>query len=290
MSLAVEGRQPVVPWTADDEPHDATAEQAGLMDDDEQPARRRRGSLLGGAALVAASSVAVAAGLFVPGFTALGLGSLLLLLPPTVPRERKRRSPLRVVRTWAAAGGDRVVALARSSVHAGAGAFKSVEHFAANEGRDGVMRIGRASADGAAAVGHAATAAGARVWSGAQVVGLGIWRGFIEATRSFVREARSISIGAWERSRPILRRAWVVCLAGSRRAAHELAATQRAASEQLSALIDARSGPRQLGAVPPRARRPPARTTAEPVRRAPAARSGSRVRSGRSRRSPPPSR
>jgi hypothetical protein len=285
MSLDVEGSQPAVPSSGDEQPFRA-AEQVALLDGD-RPARRRRFALVGGGVLVAASPVAVAAGLLVPGFAALGLGALLLLLPP-VQRARRHRSPLRVVSTPAAAGGRGVVALASGSVRVGARTFKAVEHFAANEGRDGAVRIGRASADGAAAVGRAASVGGSRGWSAVELVALGIWRGFSAATLSLAREARSTSIRASERGGPLLRGAWAACLAGSRRAVYELAALARSASEQLSALIDSRSGPRQLGSLPPRApRRPPARGSTEPARRTPAVRPGSRTRSGRRRRSPP---
>jgi UPF0716 family protein affecting phage T7 exclusion len=285
MSLDVEGSQPAVPSTGDEQLQRA-AEQVLLHGD--RPARRRRSALVGGGVLVAASPVAVAAGLLVPGFAALGLGALLLLLPP-VRRERRHRSPLRVVvGTPAAAGGSGVVSLARGSVRVGARTFKAVEHFAANEGRDSAVRIGRASADGAAAVGRAASVGGSRGWSTVQLAALGVWRGLVAATRSLAREARSTSISAWERGGPLLRRAWAACLAGSQRAVHELAALARSASEQLSALIDSRSVPRQLRSMPPRApRRPPGRGSAEPARRTPAVRLGSRTRSGRSRRSPP---
>ena len=236
---------------------------------------------VGGGVLIAVSPVAVAVGLFVPGFAALGLGALLLLLPPRVRRERSHRSPLRVVRTLAAAGGRGVIALARGSADVGAGTFRAVENFAANEGRDGVVRIGRASAHGAAVVGGAASAGGSRGWAAVQVVALRVWRGLVAATRSLAREARSTMIRAWVRSRPMLRRAWAACLAGSRRAVHELAALARSASERLSALIDSRFGPRQVGSLPPRAPRPPPRRgSAEPVRRTPALRPRSRTKAG----------
>ena len=290
MSLDVEGSQPAVPSTGDEQPRRDDAEQVVLWDGD-RPARRRRSALVGGGVLVAASPVAVAAGLLVPGFAALGLGALLLLLPPRVRRNRKHRSLLRVVRSPAAAVGRGVVVLGRGSARVGARIFKAVDDFAANEGRDGVVRIGRASAGAAAAVGRATSVGASRGWSAAQLVALRVGRGLVVATRSLGREARSTSIRAWERCRPMLRRAWAACLAGSRRAVHELAALARSASERLSALIDSRSGARQIGSLPPRApRRPPARAAPEPVRRSPALRPGSRTRSGRSRGSPPSSR
>jgi hypothetical protein len=289
MSLDVEGSQPAVPSTGNEQLRRDDAEQVVLLDGD-RPARRRRSALVGGGVLVAASPVAVAAGLLVPGFAALGLGALLLLLPPRVRRNRKHRS-LRVVRTPAAAVGRGVVALGRGSARVGARIFKAVDDFAANEGRDGVVRIGRASAGAAAAVGRATSVGASRGWSAAQLIALRVGRGLVVATRSLAREARSTSIRAWERCRPMLRRAWAACLAGSRRAVHELAALARSASERLSPLVDSRSGARQIGSLPPRApRRPPARAAPEPVRRSPALRPGSRTRSGRSRGSPPSSR
>src|SRR5262245_40987445 len=114
MSFEVEGEQPAQPAvlsTADDQwggaPHRLVPVDAG------RPARRRRSAVLGGGVLVAASPVAVGAGLFVPGFAALGVGALLLLLPPSTHRERSHRSLLPFVRTPAAALGRAIAALVR---------------------------------------------------------------------------------------------------------------------------------------------------------------------------------
>ena len=289
-SLEVVGSERAVPSGGDERPRRVADEPVVLVDGD-RPVRRRRSALVGGGVLVAVSPVAVAVGLFVPGFAALGLGALLLLLPPKVLRESSHRSPLPAVRRPLAAGGRGVFALARGSADVGARTFSAVASFAANEGRNGAVRIGRVTAHGAAAVGGAAFARASRGWSAAQVVALRIGRGLVAATRLLAREARSTAIRAWERSRPMLRRAGAACLAGSRRAVHELTAFARSASERLSALIDFRFGQRQVGSLPPRAPRPPPRRrSAEPVRRTPALRPVPRTRAGVSRRSPPSSR
>src|SRR5262245_41572604 len=112
--LGVEGGQPSMPSTGD-EPTRGGAGGHVAPSDVERPARRRRSALVGGGVLVAASPAAVAAGLFVPGFAALGLGALLLLLPPRVPGERGHRLPWGIVRTPAAAGGRGMVVIARGT-------------------------------------------------------------------------------------------------------------------------------------------------------------------------------
>lgn len=278
MRLQVDIRHPTMPSIGDEQRPHGVAD--GVVPPDvERPARRRRSAILGGGVLVAASPVAVGAGLFVPGFAALGLGALLLLLPP---RERTHRSPLRFIRTPVAAGWRGVAALARGTAHVGARTFSSVELFAAGKGRDGAARIGRVTVAAATAVYRSASAAGSRGWSAMQVVAPRVWSGLVEAARSLARVVRSASVRMWVSIRPTLRRAWAACLAGCVRTAHGLAALARSASERLSVLVDSRSGGRQLRSLPPRAPRPPTRGTAGRVRRAPAL-LDSRIRSGRNR-------
>jgi len=232
-----------VPSTGDEQRRHVAAELLVPVDAD-PPARRRRSAVLGGGALVAASPFAVAAGLFVPGFAALGLGALLLLLPPRARRQRTHASPLRVVGAWAAAAGRRLVALVIGAAHVGARTFRAAGRFVAGPGRNGAARVWRATATGVATVGVAAAAAGARGWAAVQVVAPRVCRSLIVGTRSFARAARSTSIRAWARVEPMLRRAWAACVAGSARAGRELAALERSASKRLSAYIDSRSGPR----------------------------------------------
>jgi hypothetical protein len=189
--------------------------------------------------------VTVGAGLFVPGFAALGLGALLLLLPPRVRGERRSRAPsLRLVRVPAAVGGRAMLALARGSARTGARTFWAVEHFAANDGRDGAIRIGAAVSEGAGVVGRTASVAGSRGWSRMQVDAPRAWYGLAAIARTIAREARSASIRLWVRVRPLLRRAWLVCRAGVIALAEQLAVSARSASERLSAYVDSRSRPR----------------------------------------------
>jgi hypothetical protein len=283
----VEGTQPAVPRTEDEQRSAGAAERVAPVAAD-GPARRRRAAILGGGALIAVSPVAVAGGLFLPGFAALGLGALLLLLPPRVELEHGPRPRLRVIRTSAAAGRRGMVWLARGTAHVGARTFRAVEHFAASKGRDGAGRVGREAVGGAVTVGRAATAAVSRGSSWVQAVAPRVLGGLVAAARSLAREARSAAVFARVRIGPMLRRACTAGLAGSARAGHEIAALARSVSEPLSALVDARSGPRELRApLPPPPRR--ARGSAKPVKRTPAPHPGSRPRSG-SRRPPPSSR
>lgn len=212
--------------------------------DAERPPRRRRSALLGGAVLIAASPVAVGAGLFVTGFAALGLGALLLLLPPRARRERSHRTPMRVVRRSAAAGGHGAVVLARGTARVGASVFRATERFAAGSGRDGAVWTGRTAFRGANALGRAAFAAGSRGWSAVQVGAPRVWHGLVAVARWLARETRSASIRVWVYIRPLVRRAWGACEAGAARAAQQLAAVVHSASERLSAYVDSRSGPR----------------------------------------------
>ena len=164
--------------------------------------------------LVAVSTVAVGAGLFVPGFGALGLGAVLLLLPPKRP-EPRHRGPSRVgVRTLLVTAGRATRALARRTAGIGAHAFGQVGRFAGIVARQSGVGAGRAA------------------------------HGLVATTRTLAREARAASIRLWLSSEPILRRAWAVCRAGSGRAARELSALARAASERASEYIDSRSRPR----------------------------------------------
>jgi len=277
--VGVEGRSPVVPSPEEEHPRGVAAER-GVPVWSERPRRRRRSALLGGAILVAVSPVAVGAGLFVPGYAALGLGALLLLLPPPRGSSRRRhRSSLRVVGTSAAAAGRGIVAVARAGGRAGARTLGAVQHFAAHQGRDG-----------AAAAGRVVRATGSRAWATLLVVTPLVWRGLVVAARSVARETQSTSIRVWKRTRPVLRRAWAAVVAGSVRAAHELARFARWASERLSAFVDSRTASGQRGSRAPRAPGPPPETPAEPTRRTPAPHPGARVRSGRSPRSPRSSR
>ena len=211
--------------------------------DAERPPRRRRSALLGGGVLIASSPVTVGAGLFVLGFAALGVGALLLLLPPRTRPERRHRAPLRVVGVPAAAGGRAAIALARGTAHTGARTLSAVEHFAANDGREGISRIGVAAFDDAAALGRTASAAGSRGWSAVRVRAPRAWRGLAATARSLAREGRSASIRIWARMRPLLRRAWSACRAAFMRAAHELTPLARSARARLSTYIASRSGP-----------------------------------------------
>jgi hypothetical protein len=212
--------------------------------DAHRPPRRRRSALLGGGVLVASSPVTVGAGLFVPGFAALGLGALLLLLPPRARRERGHRTASRVVGVPTAAGGRAAVALARGTAHTSARTFWAVEHFAATNGRDGTFRMKVAALDTADAFGRTASVAGSRSWSAVQVGAPRAWRGLVATARSLAREGRTASIRIWVRVRPLLRRAWVACLTWLRRAAHELTALACSASRKLSSYVDSRSRPR----------------------------------------------
>ncbi len=211
---------------------------------DEQPPRRRRPALLGGGVLVAASPVAVGAGLFVLGFAALGLGGLLLLLPPRPQGEPGHRRRLHVVRVAAVSGGRGAVALMRGTVRTGALTFSAVEHYAATDGRDGAVRIGAATVERAKALGRAGATAGALGWSAVRIRAPKLWRLLVAAMRSLAREARAAWIRSRIRTEPILRRAWAGCLAGLARVAEELAPLARSAAERVSAYVDSRLRPR----------------------------------------------
>ena len=166
MSARVERRPPAGSSIVVDERHPAV-DHVVLLDTD-RPPRRRRSALLGGGLLIAASPVAVGAGVFVPGFAALGLGALLLLLPPTDRRER-RRTPLRFVRAAPAYIGHAAAALSRPIARFPARVFRAAARFVATAVRDGVVLIGRATAAGVVATGAAAARAGSRSWSAARV-------------------------------------------------------------------------------------------------------------------------
>jgi len=211
--------------------------------DAKPPPRRSRPALLGGGALVAFSPVAVGGGLFVLGFGALGLGALLLLLPPRARREHEPRAPLRLVRTPAAVGGRAALAMTRGSARTGARTFRAVEHFAANDGRDGAVRLGAAASEGAALLGRTASAAGARSWTAVEAGLPRAWHGLVAIARTIAGEARSASIWLWARTQPLLRRAWLACRAGLRALAEQVAVLARSASERLSAYVDSRTGP-----------------------------------------------
>ena len=238
MGTTVERRQTAVPSIAEQR------RRAGDLSplDARRPPRRRRSALLGGGALIASSPVTVGAGLFVVGFTALGVGMLLLLLPPR--RDGRRGASLRVVRVPAAAGGRAVVALGRGTARTGARTFWAVERFAADNGRVGAARVGAATSEGAVVIGRSASAAGSRSWSEVQVWAPRAWRALVAATRRLALEAHSASIRLWIRAQPLLRRAWAAGRAGVTAAAERLAVLARSASERLSTYLESRSPPR----------------------------------------------
>jgi hypothetical protein len=237
MGSTVERRQTAVPSIAEQR------RRAGDLSplDVRRPPRRRRSALLGGGLLIASSPVTVGAGLFVVGFTALGVGMLLLLVPPR-PAGRHRGS-LRVVRV-STAGGRAMVALGRGTARTGASTFWAVERFAADNGRVGAARVGAATSEGAVVIGRSASAAGSRSWSEVQVWAPRAWRALVAATRRLSLEAHSASIRLWIRAQPLLRRAWAACRAGVTAAAERLAVLARLASERLSAYLESRSPPR----------------------------------------------
>ena len=239
--IAVEPRRPPVRSTALE--HRRRAERH-VHSDVERPPRRRRSALLGGGVLIASSPIAVGAGLFVLGFAALGLGGLLLLLPPRPQGEPRHRRRLRAVRAVAASGGRGAAALTRGAVRTSALTLSAVAHHAATDGRDGAARIGAATAGGARAVGRVGAAAGAFGWSALRVYAPEGWRLLVAATSSFAREARSAWIRARIRTEPILRRLWADCLAGLARVADELAPLARSGAERVSAYVDSRRRPR----------------------------------------------
>lgn len=179
--------------------------------------------------------------MFVLGFGALGLGALLLLLPPRAQSERRHGTPLRVVRRPAARGGRVAVALALGTARAGSSTLWAMERFAATSGRDGAVRIGVATFDRAGAVGRASSAAGSRGWSEVQVAAPRAWRGLVATADLLAREAHSASLRTWVRVRPVLRQAWAICVAGLMRAAHELAVLAHSASKRLSAYVESRT-------------------------------------------------
>ena len=191
--------------------------------------------------LIASSPVTVGAGLFVVGFTALGVGMLLLLVPPR-PAGR-HRGLLRVVRV-STAGGRAMVARGRGTARTGASMFWAVERFAADNGRVGAARVGAATSEGAVVIGRSASAAGSRSWSEVQVWAPRAWRALVAATRRLALEAHSASIRLWIRAQPLIRRAWAACRAGVTAAAERLAVLARSASERLSAYLESRSPPR----------------------------------------------
>jgi hypothetical protein len=195
--------------------------------------------------LVAVSPAAVGAGLFVPGFAALGLGALLLLLPPTERRDRGRRTRWRVVHAAATVLRRGVVEPALWIAHVVAGVVRAVARFAATTGRDGAVRVGRATSAWAAGVGKAGGLAGSRAWSAARVGTPSAWRRSVAVARSVARNTRSATIRATLRIQPLLRRAGAVCLAGTQRAATEMDAFVSSVSSRLSKLTAER--PRALG-------------------------------------------
>jgi hypothetical protein len=210
-----------------------------------RPPRRRRSALLGGGLLIAASPAAVGAGLFVPGFAALGLGALLLLLPPTERRDRERRTLWRVVHAPATVVRRGVVEPARWIAHVVADVLRAVARFAATTGRDGTARIGRATLAWAAVVGNEAAVVGSRAWSAARVGAPRAWRGSVAAARSVFSDTQSATIRASLRIQPLLHRAAAVCLAGTERGTREIGAFASSASKRFSKLTAER--PRALG-------------------------------------------
>jgi hypothetical protein len=211
----------------------------------DRPPRRRRSALLGGGLLIAASPAAVGAGLFAPGFAALGLGALLLLLPPTERRDRGRRTPWRVVHAAATVLRRGIVEPARWIAHVVADVLRAVARFAATTGRDGTVRVGRATSAWAGVVGTAGELAGSRAWSAARVLAPRAWRRSVAAARSVAHDTQSATIRASLRIQPLLHRAGAVCLAGTERAATEMDAFVSSASRRLSKLGAER--PRALG-------------------------------------------
>jgi hypothetical protein len=236
----VDRNHPAVPSTIAEQRRRA----ATYASSDADPPRRRRSALLGGGVLIASSPVTVGAGLFVPGFAALGLGALLLLVPPRVPGERKRGAPWRLVRAPAAAGGRATLAVARGSARTGVNAFWAVERFAANDGRDGAVRIGAAASGAAAGLGRTASTAASHGWTAVEVAAPRAWHGLVAFARAIARAARSAAVWTWMRLRPLLRRARLACRAGLTALAEHVAVLARSASERLSAYVDSRSRPR----------------------------------------------
>ena len=238
----MERRPPAGPSNVLDERHPAVDHV--VLSEADRPPRRRRSALLGGGLLIAASPVAVGAGVFVPGFAALGLGALLLLLPPRERRERSDGTRLRVVRSTAAVVRRRAAAFARWIAHVVARVFRAVAHFVATTGRDGAVLIGRATLASTAAIARGAARVGSRSWSAAQAWAPRAWRRLVAAARALARDARSATVRAWIRIQPLLRRAWSVSLAGSQWTVREVGGVAHSASKRLSAYIDSRSRPR----------------------------------------------
>jgi hypothetical protein len=194
--------------------------------------------------LIAASPAAVGAGLFVPGFAALGLGALLLLLPPRPRRQHGPRAPWRVVRATAAAARRRATAAARWVGHVVARPSRATARFARTSGREGAVRVGRATAAGAAATAAAAAVAGSRAWAAAQVWAPRAWHGSAAATQSAAQAARSAAMRSWTRAAPSVRRAEALLLAATERAATEIGVFASSASRRLSAYVHSRVRPR----------------------------------------------
>jgi hypothetical protein len=205
------------------------------------PGRRRRSAIVAGGALVALSSVVVSVGLFVPGFAALALGALLLLLPPRTRLGRERRSPLRIFGARLSAGVRAILASAARALRSAARGSAAVGRLAGGRGREGVRRVAGASARGSAAVAFA-------MWTGAGIAGRGMAAGSRELADAF----DSASSAAWARSRPWLERAWAAALAGSVRGRRELDALATTASERLSAMIDPGQAFGPISSGPPR--------------------------------------
>jgi hypothetical protein len=233
----VEPTQPAVPGVVAEQGrhavHDAPV-------DAERPPRRRRTALLAGGLLVASSPVAVGAGLFVPGFAALGLGALLLLLPPVEARDRRRRRPWRLLRKPAAASGRAAFAVARF----GARAARAAGHWGATSGREGAVTAGIAAFHGARAFARTTSAALSRGWTGVRLAAPPVWRALASTAGSLAHEARAASVRAWVRLRPVLRRARAASTAALTRATRTFAELAHSASARLSAYVDSRTGSR----------------------------------------------
>jgi hypothetical protein len=227
--------------------------------------RRRRSAVLGGGVLVAAAPVAVAAGVLVPGFVALAVGGLLLLLPPRLraphqPRWERVGGALRVSAAW----------------------------------------IGRASVRGSEAGAHAVALAGSRSWSATRLRAPKIWRrlvrgverGWVLVVIAVAWLVRAGGRGArvlWAQMRPALAGASRATLVAGRRGVYGLRALGQSASRRGAAAVDAAARSETLRSLRPGAPRPRGPGFSARGRRARELRPDSRTRRDRSRRSPPSS-
>jgi hypothetical protein len=121
----------------------------------------------------------------------------------------------------------------------------AVARFAATTGRDGTVRVGRATLAWAAVVGNAGADVGSRAWSAARVGAPRAWRRSVVAARSVARDTQSATIRASLRIQPLLHRVAAACLPVTERATREIGAFASSASKRFSKLTAER--PRALG-------------------------------------------